>query len=93
METLTWTDLRTALRTQFKDARTDRNIQATVDKRKQKPNESFDEYHQVISAVGNHLFQPRTESYMLGEIQHELLHVSISTVAELRQAVRRHDIF
>lgn len=30
---------------------------------------------------------------LLPEIQHELLHVPIHSVAELRQAVRRHEIF
>lgn len=42
-----------------------------------------------------------TDSYMMGvlrsnllkEIQHELLHEHINSVAELRQAVRRHEIF
>lgn len=51
--------------------------------------------------MADHLSVPLTDSYMMGvlranllpEIQHELLHVPIHSVAELRQAVRRHEIF
>lgn len=98
---LRWPHLCEALKTQFKDARTDRDIQGAIDRRRQKPHECFDEYSQAIAAMADQLSVPLTDSYMMGvlrsnllpEIQQELLHVHINSVAELRQAVRRHEIF
>lgn len=101
VQDLRWADLCAALRTRYKDARTDRDIQAAIDRRKQKPHESFDEFSEAIAAMADHLSCPLTDSYLMGvlrsnllpEIQHELLHIPIQSVAELRQAVRRHENF
>lgn len=101
VQDLRWAELCAALRTRFKDARTDRDIQAAIDSRKQKLHESFDEFSEAIAAMADHLSCPLTDSYLMGvlrsnllpEIQHELLHIPIQSVAELRQAVRRHENF
>lgn len=101
VQDLRWDDLCAALRTRFKDARTDRDDQTAIDRRKQKLHESFDEFSEAIAAMADHLSCPLTDSYLMGvirsihlpEIQHELLYIPIQSVAELRQAVRRHENF
>lgn len=101
VQDLRWADLCAALGNRFKDARTDRDIQAAIDRRKQKLHESFDEFSEAIAAMADHLTCPLTDSYLMGvlrsnllpEIQHELLHIPIQSVAELRQAVRRQENF
>lgn len=54
---LRWLDLCEALKAQF-FLRTDRDIQAAINRRKQKPHECFDDNSQSVAAMADHLSAP-----------------------------------
>lgn len=96
-----WEELKHALRVQFREERTDVNIRAAIDRRKQKENESFDEFYEAIVQIADKLSEPLPEAYLLAsiksnllpEIQHELLYEKIETLTKLRSIVRKREVF
>lgn len=101
MHSVTWTDLCDALRTQFKDERSDVSIRAEIHRRKQKEGESFDEFYESVVLLSDKLSVPLSDSSLLEslrsnllpEIQHELLYQVISTVPQLRHTIRTRESF
>lgn len=98
---LNWVSLCSALRGQFKDARTDRDIRTEIELRKQRHNESFDDFYGVIASLADKLSIPMHESALvetlranlLPEIQLEILYESANSIAQLRHLVRKREIF
>lgn len=96
-----WPDLCLALRARFKDGRTDLEIRTAMSQRKQKQNESFDSFYEAIAALADRLVQPMSEqgilevvrANLLTEIQHEILHVPIHSLEQLRLIVRTRERF
>ncbi|XP_051860062.1 uncharacterized protein LOC127565466 [Drosophila albomicans] len=96
-----WIDLSIALRAQFSDGRTDLEIRTAISHRKQKPNETFDNFYEAIVNLADRLEQPMSEQSLLEvlranlliEVQHELLYVPINNVVQLRQFVRKRERF
>lgn len=98
---LDWVGLCDALKKQYKEYNTDFDIKDDIRRRKQRLNESFDEYYDAIMVLCDRLREPMTESELCENIQrnlqpevrHELLHLEINRVSDLRRAVRRHEKF
>lgn len=96
-----WVSLTQALRKQYKTDYNDFDILEDIRKRKQKSSESFDEYFEFISAMLDGLKTPISDIDLVEtilrnlklEIRHELLHLNISNVCELRREVRKHEKF
>lgn len=96
-----WQPLCMALKAQFKDSRTDRNIRSEIEQRKQRSSESFDDFYGVIAALADKLTEPLSETALveilranlLPDIQHEILYETTSTVVQLRALVLKREIF
>lgn len=101
MPSVTWAALCDALRTQFKEERSDVSIRAEIHRRKQKEGESFDEFYESVVLLSDKLSVPLSDSALLEsirsnllpEIQHELLYQMISTVPQLRHIIRTREAF
>lgn len=98
---INWFSLTTALRSQYKDEFTDYDILEDIRRRKQKQNENFDEYLDVILVMTNRLKTPMNDRDLCEtilrnlktELRHELLHLDITSVSKLRKEVKKHEIF
>lgn len=98
---LDWFSLTGALRNQYRDDSCDYELLEDIRRRKQKPNENIEEYLEIISAMTDRLKTPMTDRDLCGilicnlrsEIRHELLHLNIDSVFELRREVRKHEKF
>ncbi|KAM8709913.1 hypothetical protein ACLKA7_016678 [Drosophila subpalustris] len=98
---LDWRNLCMALRGQFKDDRSDHDIRSEIEQRKQRPNETFDDYYHVIAAIADRLSQPLSEislletlrANLLPEIQQDILYEKTNSISELRYLVRKRELF
>lgn len=98
---INWNTLTTALRVQYKSDYNDFDILDDIRRRRQKPNESFDDYFDIISSMIDKLKSPISDHDLCEtilrnlktEIRHELLHIDISSVSQLRKEVRKHEKF
>lgn len=98
---INWTDLTNAMKRQYKADYKDFDVLDDIRRRRQKANENFDEYLDVISAMTDKLKTPISDADLCEmilrnlkpEIRHELLHLNIASVANLRGAVRKHEKF
>lgn len=96
-----WFSLTRALRNQYKDDMSDFELLEDIRGRKQKPTENIDEYLDVISAMSDRLRTSIPDQDLCqiiihnlrNEIRHELLHLKIVTVFDLRREVRKHEKF
>ena len=96
-----WMTLTNELRKQYKVDYSDFDILDDIRRRRQKPQENFDEYLDVISAMTDKLKNPVSDQdlcetlmrILKSEIRHELLHLEIHSVAHLRREVRKHEKF
>lgn len=96
-----WTSLTNSLRRQYKSVYSDFDIRDDIRRRFQKQNESFDEFLDSIMAIANKLRTPMSERELCetvlrnlkAEIRHELLHVDISQISQLRYEVHKHEKF
>lgn len=96
-----WSRLCAALRTQYKDSRTDVDWRELIRDRKQRPHESFDSFYEAIIDISDRLYQPLEETVLieilrrnlLPEIQHEILNIPISSIGQLRDICRRREFF
>lgn len=101
VDNIEWTELAAALKRQYKEVYNDYDIKNDIRRIKQGQNETFDEYYDSIMGLSDRLRSPMTEEELFetmirnlkSEIRHELLHINISSVAELRKAVRKHEKF
>lgn len=98
---LDWITLTNALRKQYKVDHNDLDILEDIRRRKQKINENFDDYLDVISSMTDKLKTSINDRDMCeilmrnlkNEIRHELLHLEITSVSQLRREVRKHEKF
>lgn len=97
-----WFTFCDALKTNFKDIRTDFDIKETIRNRKQKPNESFEKFLEGVLCLCDSLNTPISERELVEtliqnlkpDIRLELLHFDISTLNDLRRAcLRRKNFF
>lgn len=96
-----WFSLTNALRIQYKQDYSDFDILDEMRRRKQKPTENFDEFYDAISAITDKLRTPISDIDLCEtlirnlklEVRHELLHLEISSVSQLRREVRKHEKF
>lgn len=100
-EDLNWQSLTDALKNQYKDEYSDFEILEDIRRRKQGFGEPIDEYLEVISSLTNRMRRPILDSDLCetiminlrSEIRHELLHLNISSISQLRKEVRKHEKF
>lgn len=98
---LAWSTLSGSLRKQYGQVSNDSDIRDDIRRRKQKYNENFDEFAEAIVILADRLRTSLSEDELCEEIKrnlrpeirHELLHLEISSVSDLRKAVRRHEKF
>lgn len=96
-----WMTFTNALRKQYKVDYSDFDILDDIRRRKQRQNENFDEYLDIISAMTDKLKIPVSDidlcetiiRNLKTEIRHELLHLDITSVSQLRKEVRKHEKF
>jgi len=86
------------MRTQFKGELTDVNIRSAIDRRKQKENESYDEFYESIVLLADKLSVLLSELALLEILRanlqpHELLYEKIISPAHLRHLVRKREVF
>lgn len=98
---LTWFDLWEAMRRQFKDFATDSEIRDDIRRRKQRPNETFDDFLDAVMTMCDRLRCQMSDSELVetltrnlkSDSRHELLHLQIEDIASLRREARRHEKF
>lgn len=98
---LNWFSLCEALKRQFKDDLTDYDIKDDIRQRKQKQNESFDDFMDAISSLCDKLKTQMSEAELVEtvlrnlkpDLRHELLHLELNSIVALRKEVRRNEKF
>lgn len=98
---LDWFSLTRALRDQYRSDSNDFDIMDYIHRRKQETGESFDDFYDSISVLTDRLKNPISDANLCAillhnlrhEIRHELIHFEISSVAQLRREVKRHEKF
>jgi len=88
------------MKDQFKDGRTDLEIRTEITQRKQKLYKLLIIFSEAIMALADRLISPMNElsiskdlrANLLPEIQHEILHISIMNVAQLRHIVQTREM-
>lgn len=96
-----WQDLCQALKKQFRETITDSDIKDDMRRRKQRANENFEDYLEVLMGMSDRLQTPISEQELVeiairnlrNEIRYELLHVNIPNISVLRSEVRKHEKF
>lgn len=96
-----WDLLCEALRNQFRDQRDDADVEDLIRARKQKPNESFEAFYDDIARLIDQMEIPIIKKNLVRilkanlrpEIRHEILHLEINSVSELRDVCRRREAF
>lgn len=96
-----WITLTNALRNEYKSNYTNYDVLEDIRRRKQRSNETFDEYFEAISELTDRLKTPLSDGELCEtmlrnikhEIRHELLHLDIRSVSQLRKEVQKHEKF
>lgn len=96
-----WPELCSALRSQYRDTRTDMDYRELIRDRKQRPGENFDTFYESIVELTDRLETPLSESSLaeilrrnlLPDIQHEILNIRIISVEQLRDICRKREFF
>lgn len=97
----TWNRLTNALLKEFKNDYSDFEMKNDIRRRRQRPNESFDDFYDAVMVLCDRLKEPMsgkelTETMLYNlreEIRKELLHVDIPNISALRKEVRKHEKF
>lgn len=97
----TWGDLCRNLRRQFKDTTSEYDLKEDMRRRKQRQNESFEDFLEILMGMSDRLETPLTEKEFIEmlihnlktELRYELLHVNIPNISVLRSEVRKHEKF
>lgn len=100
-DNIDWLTLTNDLKNEYKVDYTDFDMLEDIRRRRQKPNETFDEYFEAISTLTDRLKFPLSDGDLCEtmlrnlkyEIRHELLHLEIHSVSQLRKEVQRHEKF
>lgn len=95
-----WENLCVEMRSQFRDLRTDFDILELIRARKQQPKEKFDVFYEAIQKLMDRMddeMKPMDLVALLRrnlrpEVRKETLHFTITSVAQLRQYVQRHEL-
>lgn len=90
-----------ALRKQYKSEYNDYDVMENIHRRKQRIGEKFDDFFDSISALSDRLKTPLNDANLCAillrnlrnEVRHELIHLDISSVSQLRLEVKRHEKF
>lgn len=101
VEMLTWSCLCRRLKERYQDQRSDLEIKSFMRRRRQRPNESFDEFLDAILAIADSLREPMGDVDIVAEVRHnlneelkhELLHIDTPDLASLRKECHRHEEF
>ncbi|XP_059221616.1 uncharacterized protein LOC131996179 [Stomoxys calcitrans] len=96
-----WSSLSVALRTQYRDYYNDYDVKDDIRQRRQRANETFDDFYDAMLTLSDKLSTPLSDEEMCevvmrnlrSEIRHELLHLNFRHVSDLRKAVRKHEKF
>uniref|UniRef100_A0A1A9Z291 CCHC-type domain-containing protein n=1 Tax=Glossina pallidipes TaxID=7398 RepID=A0A1A9Z291_GLOPL len=96
-----WSELSVTLKAQYRDTRTDMDYRELCRDRKQKSGESFDSFYESILQLVDCLDQPIPEvtlveilqRNLLPQIQQEILHLQVYSVAHLREICRKRELF
>lgn len=96
-----WNSLTRELRNEYREDYSDFDILDDIRRRKQRYNETFDEYLDTITAMTDKLKSRISDGDLCeillrnlkGDIRHELLHMDITSVSHLRKEVRKHEKF
>lgn len=99
--TFSWRDLCEASRKQFRDILTDSDIMDDIRRRRQRNNENFEDFLDILIGMGDRLQTPLNEHEFVeivirnlrNELRYELLHVNIPNISVLRSEVRKHERF
>lgn len=100
-DNIDWTTLTAALKVKYKPDYNDFDILDDIRRRKQKQNETFDQYFDIISSYTDKLkthisdrdLCETVHRNLRSDIRHELLHSNITSVSQLRTEVRKHEKF
>lgn len=98
-DAIDWIQLSDSLKREYREFDSDFDIKEDIRRRKQRYNETFEEFHDAIIVLTDKLSSSMTDEELCEamirnlkpEIRHELLHLDISQVAGLRRAVRKHE--
>lgn len=98
---LDWIEICEALKRDFKDFRTDSDVKESMRNRKQRSNEPFEGYLDIIMRMSDGLRNPMTDQELvelvvrnlLPEIRLEMLHLELNSISDLRKACRRRENF
>lgn len=99
VDSIQWNEFCGALRSQFKDLRSNFDLMEAIRSRKMKAGESFDSFYDAICSIADRLRQPIPEEEMVeilirnlrADIRHELLYVPIFTIPHLRKLVQMRE--
>lgn len=99
VDSIQWDAFCAALRYQFKDMRSNYELQEAVRNRKMKPGESFETFYDSVCSIADKLEHPMSEEELVGilvrnlrlEMRHELLYVPIYSVAHLRKLIQMRE--
>lgn len=100
-ENFTWPSLCEALRKQYKEDYTDYDIKDDIRNRKQRTNETFDEFLDSILVLCDKLENQMSDAEFIEtvirnlkpDLRFELLHLKIVNISDLRREVRKHEKF
>lgn len=101
VRSITWIELCENLKRNFRDVRTDVYIKGKITARKQKVGEPFESYFNSIVSLFDLLKVRPDEQEIIetikrnlrNDLQIALLHFNFSSVAELREACNKHELF
>lgn len=99
VESIVWTEFCEALRFQYRDFKSSFDIREEIRNRKQKPNETFDEFFDAITVVMDKLPHSMSEGEVIEiltrnlrpEIRQDLLYIPIHSLPYLRKLVQMRD--
>lgn len=101
VESIVWTEFCEALRFQYRDFKSSFDIREEIRNRKQKPNETFDEFFDAITVVMDKLPHSMSEGEVIEiltrnlrpEIRQDLLYIPIHSLPHLRKLVQMRENF
>lgn len=96
-----WFTLTNALQKKYREDFSDFDILDDLRRRKQRPNENFDEYLDAVSTITDKLKYSISDRDLCetlirnlkNDIRHEILHLEITSVSQLRREVKKHEKF
>nr|XP_032289170.1 uncharacterized protein LOC116649963 [Drosophila virilis]XP_032289609.1 uncharacterized protein LOC116650327 [Drosophila virilis]XP_032292012.1 uncharacterized protein LOC116650924 [Drosophila virilis]XP_032295526.1 uncharacterized protein LOC116652000 [Drosophila virilis]XP_032295567.1 uncharacterized protein LOC116652022 [Drosophila virilis]XP_032295866.1 uncharacterized protein LOC116652089 [Drosophila virilis]XP_032295890.1 uncharacterized protein LOC116652099 [Drosophila virilis]XP_0 len=97
----TWLAFCTDFRLRFEDVKDDFDLWELIRKRRQKDQETFDDFQSAIEGLVSQLSNEISEDKLVDllkrnartALRYELLHLKIRTRAELREEVKKHESF